>query len=173
MILMVKKVGAVAAGLLVASVGIAIHSNSAFATHGDSASPLSIIEGQGKMTVLYNGKEKGPIDFGVKQWVPGATGKTTVEIRNEGEIDFVSSLTTGDYSKDSMANDFLTTVTDKTGKTLFRGAYSDVEVTGLDVPVGAYEKLTVSVRWMPSDDLNKSKGRDGKIGMNVTSHQKI
>lgn len=163
----VKSFGAVGLGLAVAFVG--------FSSNNMHSAPMGAIQsGSGKMTVLYNGVEGGPIDFGDSPLSPGEPRNVTVEVKNEGQIDFVSSVSSGEYpDASSMVYEMATTVTDESGAVVYEGLYPKLTVTGLDVPVGESEKLTVTVRWMPPEDADLSQSRNGNFALNVIANQKI
>jgi hypothetical protein len=162
-----KGFGAISLGVLVLVVG--------FSNNDMLQTPLSEIQqGSGKMTVLYDGKDGGPIDFGTEKWAPGDTRSITVEIRNEGEIDFISSVNSGAPSVEgSLINEMDTTIRNESGDILFHGAYPEINITGLDIPVGKSEKLKVAVQWVPAKDVDLSKERSDSFSMSVNAQQKI
>ena len=165
--LLLEKIGAISLGLVVLAVGFANLNLQ------DDGFVGNIQSGNGKMAVLYNGKESKSLDFGEQMWVPGETRSISVDIRNEGEIAFTSSMTTGDYPSDSIINEFNATITDEAGKTVFQGAYADIEVNDIEVLVGDSEKFKISVEWLPSKTNNSSKERTGQFGWNVSAMQKV
>ena len=140
--------------------------------HSGSSSFGSIVTGSGKMVVLYDGKNDGSLSIAAKNWTPEDSHDMTVEVRNEGEIDFTASMTTGDYAADSMVHDFVTTITDVTGKVVYDGSYSNVEVRDIYVPVGDTVKFNVSVQWLP-ENAGAAAKTGGQFAWNVSASQKV
>lgn len=143
-------------------------------TNPAGGAPIGEIQtGTGKMTVLFNGVENGHLGFGNEPWAPGDIREATIDIKNEGEIDFISSLDSGDYAQGSIINEFTSTVTTEDGEVLFTGKYSDIFIKNLDTPVGDTERLKITVHWMPPENTDFSVSRNGNFNMSVNAQQKI
>lgn len=129
--------------------------------------------GTGKMTVLFNGVENGHLGFGDEKWAPEDTRSASIDILNEGDIDFRSTLDSGDYAVGSIVNEFHALVTTEDGKVLFAGPYSEVFIKNLDIPAGDSEKLKLAVQWLPPENTDFSVSRNDSFNMQVNAQQKI
>lgn len=125
------------------------------------------------MIVLFNGVENGDLGFGSAPWSPSETRTAKIDILNEGGIDFLSTLDSGDYPTGTMVDEFNAVVTNEKGEILFSGPYQDITVENLDTPVGDTERLTLDVQWMTPEDVDLSKSRQGNFNMGVHAQQKI
>jgi hypothetical protein len=133
----------------------------------------TIQTGTGKMTVLFNGVEHGSLGFDNAPWAPGETRSSSIDIINAGEIDFLSTLDSGDYAPESMIHEFTSTLTNETGETLYIGPFADLSVNDVDTLVGHTEHLKLAVKWMPPENADLSVKRHGSFQLGVTAQQKI